>query len=90
MHETCLSVTHLSDLHAGKLGLTGLVGEGCSCFSIVSLTSSWWVEGREEKGKNYYTRNAALKPSRTKRDTLLVTQVWINIGMDTKRAVSWV
>lgn len=67
-----MSVTHLSDLHAGKLGLTGLVGEGCSCFSIVSLTSSWWMEGREEKGRNHYMHNTALKPSRTKRNAIAI------------------
>lgn len=39
-HSAPSAVTHLSDLQAGKLGLTGLVGEGCSCFSVMSLTSS--------------------------------------------------
>jgi len=29
-----------SGLQAGELGFTGLVGDGCPCFSMVSLTSS--------------------------------------------------
>ena len=33
--------THLSGLQAGELGFTGLVGDGCPCFSMVSLTSSY-------------------------------------------------
>lgn len=33
--------THLSGLQAGALGFTGLVGDGCPCFSMVSLTSSY-------------------------------------------------
>lgn len=32
--------THLSAVVAGGAGLLGVVGDGCSCFSMVSFTSS--------------------------------------------------
>lgn len=39
--------THPSGLQAGELGFAGLVGDGCPCFSMVSLTSSYTPHRRE-------------------------------------------
>lgn len=45
MNPSCVSMfachTHLSaGAEAGGAGLLGVVGDGCSCFSMVNLTSS--------------------------------------------------
>lgn len=41
--------TYPSGLQAAELGFTGLVGDGCPCFSMVSLTSSYTPGGESRE-----------------------------------------